>query len=283
MFRYTREKKLKSVIKNNPPYFSGFEPLGEKYENVIKETSAPFYFKNEKSKAIVICVHGFRADTYEQRPVAKACASVGIDALGSLMPGHGYRYEGSSYKMWSSVNYSDFLAGLRNDIKIARKKYEKVFIFGQSMGGALALIIAGEGLVDAVATTAPGIIKIPKIFLPFIKIFVFLFGRKLMKSGPEGNFYNSGYEYVPICAINAIIGMLPHSRKMVKNINCPFLLVVSENDNMVNPKKILKALPENVKKNAKIEWYNESGHVMTLDVKGKEICESVARFFKKQC
>ena len=35
---------------------------------------------------------------------------------------------------------------------------------------------------------------------------------------------------------------------MVKNVTCPFLLVVSENDDMHNPKKILKALPENVKK-----------------------------------
>ena len=97
------------------------------------------------------------------------------------MPGHGYQKGGTSYKMWSSLNYLDFLEGLRNDIKIARKKYEKVFLFGQSMGGALALILAGEGLVDAVATTAPGIMKIPKIVLPLIKGIVFLFGRKQIK------------------------------------------------------------------------------------------------------
>ena len=51
---------------------------------------------------------------------------------------------------------------------------------------------------------------------------------------------------------------------------------------MINSKKILKDLPQNVRKNTEIEWYNESGHVMTLDVNGKEVCESIARFFKKQ-
>ena len=273
---------MKSEIKK-PPYFSGFELLGEKYENEIKETGAPFYLKNEENKAVVICLHGFPGDTYGIRPVAEACVNVGIDAIGSLLPGHGYRNEGTSYKMWSSIKYTDFLEGLRNDIKIARKQYEKVFIYGQSMGGALALTMAGEGLVDAVATTAPGIIKIPKVFLHFIRIFVFLFGKKMMKSGSTRKFYVSNYESVPLRAINAIIGLLPHSQKMVKKVTCPFLLIVSENDRMINPKKILKALPENVKKNAKIEWYNESGHVMTLDVNGKEICESIARFFKKQC
>ena len=110
-----------------------------------------------------------------------------------------------------------------------------------------------------------------------------MLGGKLKKMGSTRNFFVSNYEYVPIRAINAIIGLLPHAQKMIKKVDCPFLLIVSENDDMVNPQKILKALPENVKKNAEIEWYNKSGHVMPLDVNGKEISESIARFFQKLC
>ena len=272
---------MRPVIKNRPPYFSGFDPLPEKYKGTIREDGKPFYLRSENNKAIVISLHGFSANTYEARPVAEACLNVGIDAMAPLMPGHGYQDEESSYKMWSLVNSTEYLEGLRNDIKIARKNYEKVFIYGQSMGGALALTMAGEGLVDAVATTAPGILKIPKIFLLFIRLCAFLFGGKLIKMDPTKKFYNSAYEQVPLRAINSIIGLLPYSRKMVKNVACPFLLVVSESDDMINPKKILKALPKDAKSNTKIEWYNESGHTMPLDVNGKEICESIARFFKK--
>ena len=271
---------MKSVIENRPPYFSGFDHLPEKYKGALREDGKPFYLRSEKNKAIVISLHGFSANAFEARPVAEACSNVGIDAMAPLMPGHGYQDEESTYKMWSLVNSKEFLEGLRNDIKIARKNYEKVFIYGQSMGGTLALTIAGEGLVDAVAATAPGIMKISKIFLLFMRIFGFLFGGKLKHMDPTKKFYNSAYEYIPYRAINSLIGLFPHSYKMATKISCPFLLVISENDDMLDPKKTLKALSK-VKK--EIEWYNESGHTMPLDVNGKEICESIAQFFKKHC
>ena len=273
---------MKSGIKHRPPYFSGFDHLSEKYKGALREDGKPFYLRSEKNKAVVICLHGFSGTTYGIRPVAEACLKVGIDAMAPLMPGHGYKDEESSYKMWLSINHTDFLDGLRNDIKIARKKYEKVFIYGQSMGGMLSLIMSGEGLVDAVATTGSGIMKISKIYLLFMRIYVSIFGGKMKKMNPSKNFYNSAYEQIPLRAMKSILGLLPYSQKMGKKTSCPYLLIVSENDDMINSKKILKDLPQNVRKNTEIEWYNESGHVMTLDVKAKEVCESIARFFKKQ-
>ena len=274
---------MKKIKIEKPPYFSGFNALSDSYAEELKEDGKPFYLKGEKSKAVTICLHGFSADAYEARPVAEACVKYGIDALGPLMPLHGYKDEESTYNMWPSIKSSDFLEGLRNDIKLARQKYEKVFIYGQSMGGTLAVTMAGEGLVDAVAATAPGIVKIPKIIRPFLKLFLIILGGKKIKMDPTKKFYNSAYEYIPVKAAKPLMKMMYYCRKIVKNISCPLFLALTENDDLVNPKRTLNSLYKDIRTNTIIEWFNNSGHTMPLDVDGKEISESIAKFFKEQC
>ncbi|MCP4760193.1 MAG: prolyl oligopeptidase family serine peptidase [archaeon] len=269
-------------IQEKPPYFSGFDVLPNEYNSRMREDGTPFYLKAKNAKAVVICLHGFSANTYESRPVAEACVKIGIDAIGSLMPAHGYKDNEPLYQMWSSISAEDLLEGLRNDIKLAREKYEKVFIYGQSMGGTLTVKMAGEELVDAAAATAPGIVNIPKILLPSIKLLLTIFKKKEFKTNPTKKFYNSAYESIPLVSVKFLLNLMKDSRKIIQNISCPLYLVLSENDDLINPKRTMKSLKD-IRTNTKIEWFNKCGHTMPLDVEGEEICESIAQFFKEQC
>ena len=100
---------------------------------------------------------------------------------------------------------------------------------------------------------------------------------------PTKKFYNSAYEYVPVKAAKPLMKMMYYCRKIVKNISCPLFLVLTENDDLVDPKRTLKSLYKDIRTDTKIEWYNDSGHTMPLDVNGGEISESIAKFFKEQC
>ncbi|NES69190.1 MAG: alpha/beta fold hydrolase, partial [Okeania sp. SIO2D1] len=143
----------------DPPYFSGFEAIPLEYQDKLWLDALPWYYKNEQNQAnaVVICLHGFTATPYEVRPVGRACFKLGIDVVAPLLPGHGYSLFIEQRREFSKITKDIMLEAVRQEIIQARKHYDFVGIFGHSMGGAIALTMASEGLVDACTVTAPAI------------------------------------------------------------------------------------------------------------------------------
>ncbi|MHA1340445.1 MAG: alpha/beta hydrolase [Promethearchaeota archaeon] len=147
---------------------SAFRNIPEEYLNYLWADALPFYFRHSKdngytssTSAIVICIHGYTATPYETRPIAMEVFKKGIDAVAPLLPGHGFKHLNDQKKQLSrKMKKNNLFQFVRDEIAYARKNYEKVFIYGQSMGGVIALAMAGEGLVDGCATTAPAL-KLP--------------------------------------------------------------------------------------------------------------------------
>lgn len=262
------------------PYFSGFCPLPADIEAQLMVEAKPqsLVTKSARDDAVVICVHGFTGVPYEVAPAVRALANLGIPAVAPLLPGHGYRAHDKQVQEFSKITKDGMLTAARQEIARSREQYTQVGMFGFSMGGAIALIMAAEGLLDACAVVAPAL-RLPtkaEVLIPLLG------WASFSLSAPHTEpFALPGYEFHHSRALRALWQIGRQARHQLPNIQCPVLGVHSHNDLTVPP-VVLPLMEQHIPRQIQTAWFDESGHVMLLDKSGLAVASSVAEFFKSQ-
>ncbi|MCF2141552.1 MAG: alpha/beta fold hydrolase [Candidatus Lokiarchaeota archaeon] len=255
--------------------FSALNPDSIPPESVLLPYSKPLLFPESTRNTLVICLHGWRASPYEAIPIAKAVQSKGFAASVPLLPGHGIKDLNFAKKIFSEVKYTDWIRAVKFEIEMARKSYDHVFIYGQSMGGALAMLMAEEQLVEACAVTAPAIKLVWQSRL-FIRL---LGGFNIFdKDEEETSFFNEGYSFRSIRSARELRRLGDVVRKNLSQIQCPLLECHSELDDTILP-SVAHLIERNVSGPVQIRWFNRSGHTMPLDVEKNAILEAIQSFF----
>ncbi|MDT9177033.1 MAG: alpha/beta fold hydrolase [Limnospira sp. PMC 1291.21] len=256
-------------------YFSGFESLAVEWTDKIWSRGVPFWLRAEpKSNRVVLCLHGFTATPFEVRPVAQACLSRGLDGVGPLLPGHGFQELADQKLFFPKMTAEGMLSAVRRELELARSHYEFVGIFGHSMGGAIALKMAAEGRVDACAVTAPAL-KLP----PRAVILLALFGWANISIPTQPKpFDNPVYLFDNSRAGRALQQLARIARSDLSSITCPVLAIHSHRDDLVSP-VVINWMEKQLPNNLDVRWFDQSGHVMILDVNGEEISQAIADFF----
>ena len=156
---------------HHPPYFSGFDSLPPDIEMQLIPDAKPLYLQaNHKVDAIVICLHGFTGNTYEVSPVMSTLSDMGLSVAAPLLPGHGYQDRLKQEQEFSKITLKGMLSAARQEIAKARERCSHIGMFGLSMGGAISLTMAAEGLLDACAVAAPAL-RLPlkaEILIPLL-------------------------------------------------------------------------------------------------------------------
>ncbi len=265
---------------NGHEFYSGFEYGNKDGKSGILEKGGPFLFQHEQAPdTIVVCVHGYTATPYESKPVGEKVFELGMDAVGPLMVAHGIKNRKKAIESMNQVRWSDWVQCLQQEIAQARKHYDNVYIYGQSMGGALSLIMAEEGLVDAVALTAPAI-KLP----PYAMMLWVLGWIPITvpdNSAEKREFFNVSYDFNNLRSLLELFRMGRFARKNLHKITVPVLECHSEQDEIITP-KVAKMIEKNVSGPVEVRWFNDSLHTMPLHVRGEEVSETIADFFVRQ-
>ena len=262
------------------PYFSGFGPLPAEIESRLMVEARPQYSatSSPRNDAVVICVHGFTGVPYEVAPSVRALADLGIPAVAPLLPGHGYKHRDEQVQAFAKITKEGMLAAARQEIARAREQYTQVGMFGFSMGGAISLIMAAEGLLDACAVAAPAL-RLPtkaEVLIPLLG------WANFALSAPHTEpFYLPGYEFHHSRALQALWQLSRQARHRLSDIQCPVLGIHSHNDLTVPP-VVLALMEQHIPGQIKTAWFDESGHVMLLDKSGLAVASSVAEFFRSQ-
>jgi carboxylesterase len=260
-------------------YFSGFESLPSGCETQLLEEARPLYLRSsENSDAVVICVHGFTGTPYEVAPAAKAIAAAGFDAVVPLLPGHGYRDRQEQQRQFARITRQGMLAAMREEIARARQHYAKVGMFGFSMGGAIALIMAAEGLLDACAVAAPAL-RLPRkaeLLIPLLG-----WAKFTIEAPSQEPFYWVGYEFYHSRALRTLWLLGRRARGQLHEVQCPVLAVHSRQDLTVPP-VVLPLMAQSIPVAVETAWFDDSGHSMLLDVQGQAVALQVADFFHRQ-
>lgn len=228
-----------------------------------------------RGKACVICLHGFTGNPYEVAPAVDAIAQYGCDAVAPLLPGHGYQHRAEQEQQFAQITPAAMLEAVRQEIAEARQRYCYVGLFGFSMGGAIALALAAEGLVDACAVAAPAL-RLPLLAEVLIPLLSWAsFTREAPSKEP---FYLPAYPFHHSKALRTLWQLSRKARQRLPQIQCPVLGLHSHGDATVPP-IVLELMQRRIPAPIETVWFDPSGHVMLRDVNAPAVAITLAQFF----
>ena len=264
---------------HQPSYFSGFDPLSSDIELQLMPDAKPQYHRAKPNgDAVVICIHGFTGNPYDVSPAISTLSNMGLSVAAPLLPGHGYRERRKQEQEFSNITPEGMLSAARQEIARAREHYSLVGMFGFSMGGAISLTMAAEGLIDACAVAAPALrlSRKAEILIPLLSWASFS-----IEAPPQEPFYLPVYEFYHSKALRTLWQLSGYARRRLSNIQCPVLAVHSHKDSMVPP-IVLGMMQKNIPVEVETAWFDDSGHSMLLDVSGPDVSSTIANFFRRQ-
>ena len=239
------------------------------------EGSQSFWYEaRENNESVVVCFHGFGASPFETKPIANKVVDYGIDAIGPLLPGHGIKNKEIAKKEMSKYGVEDWVSCARETIRNAQQQYEHVYAYGQSMGGAIALLMASEGRVEACAVTGAGI-RLPPIVSIFYLLGLFNFN---VPHHERNDYYNETYLFRNSRSIRQLKFLSKRAKKGLEKITCPVLACHSHNDPTIHP-KVVEWIKNSVQGPVQVRWFDKSGHTIPLDVEKEKASREIARFF----
>ena len=180
----------------------------------------------------VLVVHGFTGNPQSMRPLAEAFAAAGLTVSLPLLPGHGTRVEDMLPTRWQ-----DWSSAVEREYGELAARCEAVCVAGLSMGGTLALWLAGRHpevrglvLVNPLADgTAPGITELVTSLRGLGEPLVPGIGSDIAREGVV----ESAYPLTPVEPLLSLHAALADLR--LAEITCPVLLCTSPQDHVVEP------------------------------------------------
>lgn len=240
----------------------------------------PFVLINKNAPAAIICLHGFCASPYEIKPVADELGKAGFHVVAPAIPGHAIAPKELGLSILSGLKYNDWIQGIKRLVDDLKTQFDKIFIYGQSMGGAIALALATMNIVDAVAVTGAAIRlqTVAHVFGPILSLFNTNFKRTPQPGSPKNVTYSSR----PSKAIYQLVLLGKKVMQDLRKITCPVFIGHSQIDDTVPPKVPTIIEKKAINANVQIQWFNKSSHVYTLDTSAGEVIESIKTFFLEQ-
>lgn len=232
-------------------------------------------FHAEGGKEGILISHGFTGSTQSMRPLAEALAGAGYTVYLPRLKGHGTHYE--DMERSSRQDWADSVEEGYNWLK---DRCDKIFMAGLSMGGTLTLHMAQKhpdiraiALINA-AIDMPALKEVGE---PGDIRFLDAIGSDIKKSGVT----ELAYDKTPVKSVKEILALMEEVRAELGKVNCPALILVSDEDHVVPPGNsdiIAEGISSEVIEKVRLE---ESYHVATLDNDQEKITENVLRFFKE--
>jgi len=277
-------RQSQSLPSSTLNYFSAFSALSPDTQARLLPDALPRlcqparHAASQCSKSIVIGLHGFSGMPYELEPGLAAIAQAGITAAAPLLPRHGYRDPATQHREFAQLNLEELLIAARQEIALARQSYDRVGLMGFSMGGALALAIAAEGLVDACVAIAPAL-RLPlkaEILIPLLGWADFEIDARSKET-----FYFPKYEFHHARSLRALWRLAALARRTLPQIACPLQIIHSQQDRTI-PASVVSLIQRRVPGPVDTAWFNESGHIMLRDRAQEAVAQSLVSFMQQQ-
>lgn len=209
--------------------------------------------------------HGFAGSGLSVRPWAEHLVTAGHTVALPLMPGHGTRWEDLERTTWT-----DWYDEIERTFESLRERCTDVFVFGLSMGGALALRIAQQhrehvaGLVLVNPSVGTRSMKVRLLSrMPVITRFVRTshgVGGDIKRPGMG----ETGYPTIPTRAVYQLTKLWRAVRADLPNVVAPTLVFRSSVDHIVDDYSV-ELLQRRLESPLDVRILDNSYHVATLD------------------
>lgn len=266
---------------------------------IVGETHLLEWKSPAPAKIVVVCIHGLGLCARAYKPLAKELSAAGIDGYGVNVRGFG---PDRSKPDRAKLNCADTVADVTKLLSNIHRKHPdyKVFLVGESMGGALAIRIAAENpdLIDGVICSAPAW-KLLKVRQTAVKgVFELVLFRR-SHPGPAGRAVMHQATTDPELAehwltdpshklklslkeATSFLGFISKTDYYAKLLTKPVMVVQGLNDHLVSPKAVAK-LVRDIPSDSKTFLIDGKGEHLVLE-EGKfspPLVEKLINWIKK--
>lgn len=191
--------------------------------NVIPGAEA-FYLKG--NEVGILLIHGFVGTPQSIKFIGKQLNDKGFTVMAPRLKGHG-----THYKELEDATFTDWLEELEFAYQQLKQICSHVFIAGQSMGGALSLLLATK-------LNPSGVIAINAAFsVPGYESFKNENDLKYIQEGKpdikDDSVIEITYPMIPIHAVKQLLAIIEMSKSNLSKVTCPLLLFKSLEDHVV--------------------------------------------------
>ena len=220
--------------------------------------------------------HGYTATTAEVRLLAEGLHRRGYAVAAPLLAGHG-----THPADLNRVTWRDWVDDVEEAYASLSARCDRVFLGGQSMGGLLALYLAGlHPEAAGVLLYAPAIRLTlsarDKIGLYLGSLFLTEVGRASM----DGSDRWQGYPGLPLKGAIQLLRLQAVTRKRLSRVSQPVLVFQGRKDTTVHPSAgeiILRGVSSRVKEH---HWMEQSSHAIPLDSEVAVVTDLTVRFIE---
>ena len=238
-----------------------------------KALSSPFFFK--AGPRAVLLLHGFTGSSADVRMLGRFLEKHGYTSHAPHYKGHGVPPEElivTNPNEW----WQDVINGY-NTLKQAG--YEEIAVAGLSLGGVFSLKLALEKPVKGVVTMcSPMTMRTTDIMFEGVIDYAKQYKKQQGKSEQEIELEIEAIKKQGMASLPQLQQLINDVRQMIDLLYAPILIIQSRHDNVVNPDSanIIFNTVESIDK--KLSWYEQSGHVITLDKERDQLHEEVLTF-----
>ncbi len=222
----------------------------------------PFFFEGDRVGVVVS--HGFTGTTHSMRYLGEYLAREGgFTVSGVRLTGHGTTPEDMAQS-----TAEDWIRTVETAVQELRRRCDKVFITGLSMGGTLALYVAAmhpELVAGAIPINGTIFFDNPDLahlaFKADAPAFLAGIGSDIKQPGVT----ELAYPVVPVRALRQIYALICVTRDLLPRVVCPTLIIQSREDHVVPPANGPFMLERICAQDKQFVWLENSYHVATLD------------------
>jgi carboxylesterase len=235
----------------------------------------PFFF--EGGERAVLCLHGFTGNSADCRMLARYLEKNGYTCYGPQYRGHAVPPE-------ELVKYGpeDWWQDVQDAYAFLKEKgYEKIAVVGLSLGGVFSLKLGYTVPIKGIVTMcAPMFIKSEEVMYQGVIEYAEEYKRQEDKSADVIEAEMELFKQAPMQKIKELQALISDVRKQVDLIYAPTFVVQARHDHMINTESANIIYNEVESVDKKIKWYEESGHVITLDKERDQLHEDVYQFLE---
>ncbi|MDT9026354.1 alpha/beta hydrolase [Rossellomorea yichunensis] len=242
------------------------------------KTVLPKPFTFEAGPRAVLLLHGFTGNSADVRMLGRYLEKKGYSSHAPHYKGHGVPPEELVH-----TGPEDWWQDVMNGYELLKSKgYEEIAVAGLSLGGVFSLKLGYTVPVKGIVPMcAPMYIKSEEVMYKGVVDYAREFKKFEGKPGEQIEKEIEEFKKTPMNTLKALQELIADVRENVDMIYSPTFVVQARHDHMINTDSA-NIIYDNVESDDKdIKWYEESGHVITLDKEKEQLHEDVYGFLEK--
>ncbi|MDR6555013.1 carboxylesterase [Paenibacillus qinlingensis] len=219
-------------------------------------------------------IHGFTGSPSEFRRIGYTLRDEGYTIQAVRLPGHG-----TSPEDMRNTGWTDWYGHVLESYDELAARCKQVVIMGHSMGGLLALKLAGErAAAGIISLAAPIFFTSRKSALAGVMQYVMPYIEKKPKKISTLLDESCAYTKTPIRCVVSLRKLVKEVKRVLPRVNAPIWIGQGNKDGVVHPSSAAFIQNTVGSQMSELHIYKESSHGLLLDQEREQIYADISAF-----